>query len=981
MSADDTLPWTTSRCNRLLRPLSSKLAKLRKELERPRSSGGEPRTASAAFATKGSPHKTTNFTRPVHKPRGFDKATDPDWRPGAKPAPGKRTYGGRGGRKAAGMQRCNPTVSDVVRPGEIAFTPLIARMGAQLQSSPMVPMSPLKKYAKNTGPLLVGVDLFQAPKHTSADLHKLVQNLLEAYANLLQATTTGDEKTWKGTRSLMGACLRKMPAYIELEEYFAKMDRLEEEEEAEDRDVSNEIYEHLEARFEQRAGNGWRPFKQVVRAHATSLLCNAISDEVLGLDSLSVLVTHCLHVSAWDEAERLLLAYTPLLKALPIPLYIKSDLFDTQRQPYLNLFYCFVKRTGRFRLLYDLLEHLVAVELLPLEWLATETMRPFWDRLVRTISEDDHRTLNHAFQFMETVTLASIGLPDIRLLEDELASSTSRRFVPSSREDLRLALNTTFSSLLTVLCSIALVSNNREDSMGKLAAQRITWVFDAIIVAMSMRDDFHDELKLLDADLEDIQVFAQRALSVNFASVLIHVEGCSDLSKTSLSTSTLSDVLNWTATQFNIKGINFASVLAGLPSLVASIARGTGRIWQDDGFDQTQRLVTALMSTSGFRLPHKLWTLKRIALESAMEFAYSTGDVEHMVFARSIEETMRTQGRVVIVQSPEKDAPPTASGGFKWEEGIGEWVACTPFAKHNVKRQSRKPVRALDLLPTPVQSEDENRMASGSHSRQSGGNESSLWGTTAFEFEDDEDAIPQSSPIRKATQTSISVLGKRTRASSPMVLVSSKRLQLTPPDSSPVQFYPTLPDDIEREEIPEEKEGAPRRSRRSRKDVKALASQLRTQRSRRSFESGLRNTQRPTYAEPDDMDISEIEGSSSSSDEDEDEDGGLESSSIPPAQSRRSLRTSLRRQAPRHQSHHEEKETDEDEDELEDRDSIDPDELSKTPLHPQARVHQKGRTRTSVTKAAVRKNWWKIKTPIDAVADSEAGSEDELSFQ
>lgn len=878
-----------------------------------------------------------------------------------------------------GVQRGDSSVSHVARPGEIAFTPLVARMGTQLQSSPMAQISPLKKYGKNKGPLLVGFDLSQAPKHLSADVHKLVQGLLEAYANLLQATTTGNEKRWKGTRPLMSTCLRKMPAYIELEEHFAKMDKLEEEED-DDRDISNEIYEHLELVFEQRVGSGWRPFKQVVRAHATSLLCNAISDELLGLDSLSVLVTHCLNVSAWDEAERLLLAYVPLIEALVMPVYIKSDLFDAQRQPYLNLFRRFVQRTGRFRLMYDLLQHLVALELLPLEWLATECMRPLWDRLVRTISENDHRTLNNAFRFMETVTLASVGLPDARLLEDEMTGSTSRRFVPSSREELRLALNTTFSSLLTVLCSIALVSNNREDSAGKVVAQRITQVLDAVAVAMSIREDFHDELRLLDADPEDAQTFAQRALSINFATVLVHLEGCSDVSKPFLRISTLNDIVNWTATQFNIKGINFATVLAGLPSLVASIARGTGRIWQDDGFDQIQRLVATLMSTSGLRLPHKLWTLKRVALESAMEFAYGTGDVEHMVFARSIEETMRTQGRVVIVQSPEKDAPPTAGGGFKWEEGIGEWVACTPFAKHNVKRQARKPIRALDLLPTPIQSEDEKGLASENDSGLLCGDEDSLWEATAFPFEDDGDAVPQSSPIKKALPMSISSLGKRTRASSPMVLISSKRMQMTPPGSPTVPFYPMLQDDIQVEEKREEREGAPRRSRRSKLGVKDITSRLRTQRSRRSLESGLRNIRRPTYIEPDDVDDSEMENPSL----EDDEEAASPSSPAPPLRPHKRLRTSLRRRTSHHHQTYEDKKLDlEDEDE-DDKEKEDPDELAKTPVRPRAWAR---RTRTSrrhaLPKTQICKHRLAMRKRLATFAESEAGSgsEDELSFQ
>ncbi|KAJ4361787.1 hypothetical protein N0V83_010728 [Neocucurbitaria cava] len=1001
MAADDELPWNTSRCNRLLRPLSSKLAKLRKELERPRSSGGEKRNVSAAFATKGSPQKTTNFTRPAHRPRGFDKARDPDWRPGAKAGASKRTYGGRGAKRI-GLQRSNSNNANPSRPGEIAFTPLIARMGGQLHSSPQIPSSPLRKYGKNRGPLLANVDHIQSGKAMFGDLHKLIQGLSEAYANILQATTTGNEKRWKGTRSLMSACLRNLPAYIELEEHFAKLDRLEEEDE-EGREVAAEIYEHLEAQFEQRVGQGWRPFKQVVRAHGTSLLCAAITDEILGLESLAVLVTHCLNSSAWDEAERLLLAYTPLLEPLSIPINIKANLFDPQRSLYLFMVKDFADRAGRHRLLFDLLDHMVALELLPLEWLATECMRPVWDRLVRTISNGDQRAIANAIRFMETTTLASIGLPDGRLLEGEVSGSIARRFVPSSREDLRQALNTTFSSLTTVLCSIALVNNSRDDVTGRGVAQRITWALNSVVIAISKREDIQAELKLLEADTDDVQVFAQRALWTTFASFLLRLEGCpAGTGGIHLAPPVMANNINWICSQYSSSGIDYSSILGSLPSLVTSIARGTGRIWKDDGFDQLQRILAALMALSGCRLPHKLWTLKRLALDSAMEFAHSTGESQHMVYARGIEQNMRTQGRLVIIQSPEKNDSPSSSGGFKWEEGIGEWVACTPFAKQGIKRLPRKPLRALALLPTPVQSEDEQSLSPGSDDEFPGdGTHNSEWETTGFDYEDEDATVPHSSPIKKRVpRIPASSLGKRTRASSPQVIIPRKRMHMaTPPDTPPfIELYLELPGEKKKEE--ENRAARPRRSRRSKTELKALTSRLRTQRSRTSLESGLRNiVQRPTYTEQPLSEDTDMD-SSSSSDSSSDDPSASEAEAVRPTRQTKTTRTSLsssqnprlsslrkrQRQRPRaapdaHTTIDEEH----------------GDELCKTPsasrrslrsFQPKPKrnlLHRvtKGKQRHTTAQAKKRKEWWRVvtrKSIVSVDVAEEEESEDELSF-
>jgi hypothetical protein len=336
-----------------------------------------------------------------------------------------------------------------------------------------------------------------------------------------------------------------------------------------------------------------------------------------------------------------------LLEPISIPNNIKADLFDAQRSPYLHAVKSFVDHTGRHRLLFDLFEHMIANELLPLEWLATEAMRPLWDRLVRSTSNNDQRTIAPAMRFFETVTMAGMGLPDERLLADDMIGA--RRFVPSLREELRLALNTTFSSLLTVLCSIALVNNGRDDENGREIAGRVTWMLDAVVISILSRTDIRSEFKLLAAHAEDGQLFLQRAIWPVFASFLVHLDNRpAEKESVTLQLPELIRGVNWLATQYSSDGTNTASILGDLPAFISSIARGTGRIWKDDGFEQLQRLVQTLMSLSGYRLPHKLWTLKRMALESAMEFAQNTGVGEHSTYAREIEMKMRTQGQLSL---------------------------------------------------------------------------------------------------------------------------------------------------------------------------------------------------------------------------------------------------------------------------------------------------------------------------------------------
>ena len=769
--------------------------------------------------------------------------------PDASSGAGRKTYGGRGGKKCHSASMAKGDMRSGTISGPIALTPLIARTGGggTWQESPQVQGSPLNKYSKYKGPLIAKVDHIQElKKEMPPDMSDLVRGLSEAYANLLQATTTGEEKRWKGTRSLFGSCLRKMPQYIQLEEHFAQLDKEEEGREEDDgRDICQEIYMDLEGQFETVSGQGWRAFKQVVRAHGTSLLCDAFADGLLGPQTLNLLVDHCLNASAWDEAERLLWSFSTTLSPLLIPNNLSASLFDEKRSRYLWMVKRFVNRTGRHRFLYELLEYIISQELLPLEWLATACMHPIWDRLVRTLTDGDHRTSDGAFNFLETAIRAGIGLPKEPTYTNVETDVVTRQFKPSSREEFRDALNTTFSSLLSVLCSIAL-ANRRRDELGcRSIVERVTWVVDAMVIGVLTRKDIQDDLAQLLPLEETMQVLAQRAVWVVSAAFLLSLDGCHKAqAMVSLSATTMGGAISWILSQFPpTTYIDNSDVLGTIPGFVSAVARGTGKIWQDYGFEQIQRSVQGMISISGIRLPHQLWTLKRLALESSMDFAQSTRKPQHMEFAREVEKSMRLKGNVVIAPTPRKNDSPSVGAGFKWEEGIGEWVQCTPVGRDPTRQVVLKPMPVLQLLPSPSSSREGSEEA---------------WKYDNLPELDEDDGndcvLPYSPVVQKHTQRSSSSLGKRMRASSPMVVIPAKRRVITPPDT-PVLYF------SESDSKPDEE--GPCQLRRSRRDIRALISGLRSQRSRPSLDKGLRNLERKTYEEPKDIDT-ELEASSDS---------------------------------------------------------------------------------------------------------------------
>jgi hypothetical protein len=741
------------------------------------------------------------------------------------------------GKKPKQAQRHPEGAGVSSRPGEIASTPFVVRPGGRVFDSPRFHDSPLKR--KTKGPLIARVQhIKDLKKQMPPDTGKLVEGLLDAYAKLLQATHAGECRSRKGTRSLMSTCLQKMPSYIELEEYFAELDKEEAgDDEARDRDITDEIYTHLQHTFEVSAGQGWDPFREVVRAHATSLMCDAFADGVLGEAALQAVVVLCGEASAWQEAEKLLWTFLPNLKPLPTPSSLGAALFEaTSVSVFMHLAEDLVIHTGRHGFLYDLLEEMISRELLPLEWLATNSMRPVLSRLLRTICEGDNRTFAHAVRFLHTMTYAAIGLPDDSVLQGGEVDIVLKQLKPSARRDLRSALDLTLSNMLHLLASTSLAYRGEVDSTEVDIAQPCTWVLDSLAIGLLSRDDVRSDLELLDTTTENMQTFAQRASWAVMASCLAHLGG-SALSSglVSLKSASLLQALNWVSYQYSCHDIDTSSLLATLPEFIATTARYVGKTRKDDGFTQLQSLVSGLLSLHGIRLPHKLWSLKRLALETSMDFAQHTNDSAHFAYARQIEQLMSSKGRVVLMHSPQKDDTPTAPRGFRLEEGIGEWVPCTPFPTKNGASTGQLP------SPSPSGSDDEDIGQRNMYS--------------------------DSPVLSRGCRIVNAATGKRARASSPMVVIRAKRIQLTPPGSASssslysiesVPIYSELP-----EEYGSSTQSGPRRSGRAKKQ---LSDTTRTRRSLRAL--GPRNYAQSTE------ETSDEEEEEGSSDEDSDDDAG-----------------------------------------------------------------------------------------------------------
>lgn len=718
---EDDQPWTTTRCNRLLRPISSRIAFLRKELE-----NGKLRpagtSAASSLRTKASGRNLCPSKGP--RPRSSAKNADPDWIPNAKPgaaAGRKRTYGGRVTLSRMATQK-QLDIAIPGRPGEVSVdTPIISRTLGPLQDTPLPQGSPTKQVKRGRKPIEREAFERQALKHHMApEVWKQVNGLFDAYRNLLQATRPasnddcGDNGAkGRGTRSLMSTCIRQVPTYIALEEYWLAVDGKDEENE---RDLVNEIYVELEDRG-ACGGHGWRPMKELVRAHGTALLCDAFEDKVLHMETLRQIYRVCIQNGAYDEAEKLLASFLVVLKPLSPPPNAKTDfLFDASFSSYMHMLKTLLDIRHNYAFFYDQIEYMISQDILPLEWLATPSMGHIWSRIFRTFSYGgNNQTYASAYRLLETVVSLGAGLPADSIFDDGEVQIVTKQAKISSRTDLREALNNTLSSLLTLLSGIALTCKTRDMDGDQETVRRVTWTLDSLLIGLIKRKDVRTDLELLDPTQDSREAFARRALWSVAASFLVHLGECSlEPYMIILDLPTLISSINWIISQYSSDEVDMSSVLESFPSFIAATAQCTGRVFKDDGFDQLKHFVDALISVKHLQLSLASWSFKRIALDSCFEFAQSTKSGEHFAYARKIEQMLTKAGRSMVVRSPEKSSESSGEpAGFRWEEGIGEWVAYTP-ARYKVHRPSRKmcrrtsPIVLINALPSPAESQKAN---------------------------------------------------------------------------------------------------------------------------------------------------------------------------------------------------------------------------------------------------------------------------------
>lgn len=720
---DPRTTWTTARCNRLLRSLTSRLAALRKyRREHSASSTAAPHSKNSNNAQQSPANQAQVTAQPR---RRKSDGNDPDWVPlSARKKPPKRKYASRAIALPEKAREKVPTrkQEEVSRPGEICVpTPVIARHERMGETSGRQYSGNCQESGADQGLLSSSVWSTEGPKKPKPGLRGRLENvqriiketdealmsgLCDSFGKLLLATnrTARNSKPFTprtGSRSLLSTCLRQVPSYIALEEYWQFKD-----DDNENTDISNEVYQDLE-QLGAAAGQGWQGLREVVRAHGAALVAKAASERLLSSEWVQMFVQQCNAHRAYEEAEQLLSAF--VLASAPLPCPPKLDFgFDSLLPSYTVeypsfLIFDFATLTNRRGSLYRLLARMLRSGQLPLEWLSTKQFQPWWTCIIEDLRAkgDDYP---YAAELLRTVLLAScqlldrlseFGKDDICAAKDEFDKGEqcgSGKLSDTADTKTTAASTNTVSSIMTILTTVTMVTARREDDLSNGSLVPLLWPLESIAV---------DILTAHSSILED-QVSLLRATTVLASLLLLRATKCK-LPEPLVSVNIDTIVRAMDRISHSAATDTF-SPLQSIPSFVCSTAHCLGRSRGTKAYVELQLIVPTLTD-----FDHNLihvssparWFMRRLGLDSALEFAQSTKKPEHFILARAIEHSMREASapKLIEMESPFKRVAGSArKGGWRWEEGISEWVAMTPAPL----LEARLPVQAPITLPSPV---------------------------------------------------------------------------------------------------------------------------------------------------------------------------------------------------------------------------------------------------------------------------------------
>ena len=547
---------------------------------------------------------------------------------------------------------------------------------------------------------------------------RLIEGICKALEALLRATTCEMTDDNRGCRSLFSICLRQIPSYISEEQRLIDDDNPES-----DTDVASEVYTDLEA-FGSTPDGGWEPLREVVRAHGVSLIREAIQEGLIELTHSRHILSLCLGLAAYDEAERVIESMIAWAKLQPLApkgntgfcakLSEPGNKWDTSNRLHttvladeatrvIDALRYYVSQTGRYGFMYRQMAVLIGGCILPIDWISSKVMIDCWNGVIRSIThQDDHSqsaalllqiaiSMSYRRGFSNVKTNPRVHNLRLRACESNNSGPSLRSYKSGQKaetavqskplrsgeasarpDDKDSALQSTLSNILLVLSAISIL---RPCELGPDSSHHD-------LLSVAILQDIALEIRQA-LELATLTCYANRSWSVPTKELRLPL----------LSAGLVSVVSRKAGTAVSPCEVLDIATLASLPSskesvhhagsFLSEVARCCDSAGSGDGFHFVQAIVKDLVSiavSDAYDKPTRTFC-SVIANAAAFAFSEDTGQPKHLDWALDIEGTttrsVDDSPKAVVDRTPARALAHNKSG-YKWEEGICEWIAKTP---------------------------------------------------------------------------------------------------------------------------------------------------------------------------------------------------------------------------------------------------------------------------------------------------------------
>jgi len=713
-------PWTAARCNRLLRPLSSKIALLRKV-----KNAEERKRASAEAAVQHTnappPHKSgKNGTKPSY----FEEIEE-EWNSNSRARKRMRhTYSSKAKLQtswiAKPLEQNHSTCSAkdtawqikaplLISSSNIDFSkPDLNKVSGVSQESGETFENPVRKdkraYALPRASAKTNSDsarrrLQVLARHESKEVLKLYDGIYATLGALLQASNSTTETNKTGCRSLFSTCLKNTPRYMAREQLLMKM-----EDPHDDTDMSAVVYDELEA---LSVIDGWKPLRTVVRAHGIDIVGEAIEEKLIPLEVSHGLVCFCVHRGAHAEGESLMERMIASVVREPAQLHYCSP----EQDFVVKALERFASRNGSYGFFYERIT-LILESKLPIPDNGFPKQSFHVRQALQSIISNDDRAAQAA-QFLRAIVRKSWvpeGLSPSVVREVRMLVSRSAR----SRRDLRSAKGvqaSTGSGMQLGAITPDTTTTPRATKEASLATANLL----AVLVVISMIQFSNEEANSSDSGypatalLHDMALETRQLLELMsynegtgssslvweqshlplLASGMVSIGSSRPRTELSFACFEALDKLGLYSSQDKIAGKSgqFLSYIAECHKQAtwSHTFDHSEKAASNNAFDflktMVQRLTQSPNPTSR-NISKSTETLRsKIAMAAAFSFAETSGQPSHLEWALDVENAKGAQ----VDLSPRRvvdTTPARKSLGvkplYRWEEGICEWIAKTP---------------------------------------------------------------------------------------------------------------------------------------------------------------------------------------------------------------------------------------------------------------------------------------------------------------